>query len=67
VRAENSIAFRNAISLRASGSLHGQVSERHLERDLVIEQHQLTRDPRLLGILDQRLAPLRLLDLAGAQ
>ena len=34
--------------------------------DLVVEQHQLARNPRLLGILDQRLAPLRLLDLAGA-
>ena len=44
-----------------------QFLERHLQFDLVIQQHQLTRDPRLLGILDQRLAPLRLLDLAGAQ
>ena len=49
------------------GLVHREVVERHVELDLVVEQHQLPRDPRLLGILDQRLAPLRLLDLAGAE
>ena len=48
------------------GLVHREFVERHVELDLVVEQHQLPRDPRLLGILDQRLAPLRLLDLAGA-
>ncbi len=47
--------------------VHREVVERHVERDLVVEQHQLPRNPRLLGMLDQRLAPLRLLDLAGAE
>ncbi len=47
--------------------VHGEVVERHVELDLVVEQHQLPRDPCLLGVLDQRLAPLRLLDLAGAE
>ena len=46
--------------------MHREVVERHVELDLVVEQHQLPRDARLLGILDQRLTPLRLLDLAGA-
>ena len=49
------------------GLVHREVVERHVELDLVVEQHQLPRNPRLLGILDQRLAPLRLLDLAGAE
>ena len=49
------------------GLVHREFVERHVELDLVVEQHQLPRDPRLLGVLDQRLAPLRLLDLAGAR
>ncbi len=49
------------------GLLHREFVERHVQLDLVVEQHQLPRDPRLLGILDQRLAALGLLDLAGAQ
>ena len=48
------------------GFVHGEFVELDVELDLVVEQHQLPRDPCLLGILDQRLAPLRLLDLAGA-
>ena len=47
--------------------MHREVVERHFEVDLVVEQHQLPRNPRLLGVLDQGLAPLRLLDLAGAE
>src|ERR1700730_17849572 len=47
--------------------VYRQLIERHLELHLVVEQHQLPRDPRLLGILDQRLAPLRLLYLARAK
>ncbi|MBA7476207.1 hypothetical protein ES707_11589 [subsurface metagenome] len=41
--------------------------ERHVEIDLVVEQHELARDAGLLGIFEQRLAPLRLFDLAGAE
>jgi len=46
--------------------VHREVVERDLEVNAVIEQNQPSRDPRLLGILDQRLAPFRLLDFAGA-
>ncbi len=46
--------------------MHRQVVERNVELDLVVEQHQLPRNARLLGILDQGFAPLRLLDLARA-
>ena len=46
--------------------MHREVVERHVELDLVVEQHELPRDARLVGVLDQRLAPLRLLDLGGA-
>ena len=49
------------------GLVHREIVERHVEIDLVVEQHQLPRNPRLLGVLDQGLAPLRLLDLAGAE
>ncbi len=47
--------------------MHREVVERNLKIDFVVEQHQLPRDTRLLGVLDQGLAPLRLLDLAGAE
>ena len=47
--------------------VHCQVVERHFEIDLVVQQYQLPRNPGLLGILDQGLAALRLLDLAGAE
>ncbi len=46
--------------------MHREVVERNVELDVGVEQHQLPRDPRLLGILDQGLAPFRLLDFAGA-
>ena len=45
---------------------HTQLLDRCLERNVVLEQHQLARDARLLGELGQPLAPLGLLDLAGA-
>ena len=46
--------------------LQREVVDRHVERHLAAELHQLARDARLLGELQQVLAPLRLLDLAGA-
>ena len=58
--------FQERDQLARVGLVHGEFAERHVELDLVVEQHQLPRDPRLFGILDQRLATLRLLDLAGA-
>ncbi len=48
------------------GIMHGEVGERHIERHVRIEGHQRLRQPRLVGVLDQGLAPLLLLDLAGA-
>ena len=47
--------------------VHREVVERHLEIDLVVEQYELSGNPGLLGVLEQGLAPLRLLDLAGAE
>ena len=47
--------------------MHRELVERGVELDLVVEQHKLPRDPRLLGILDQRLAPLRLFYFAGTK
>ena len=46
--------------------VHGEIGERHVERHLGVERHQCLRQPRLVGVLDQGLAPLLLLDLAGA-
>ena len=37
------------------------ISKRHI----VLQRHELTRDARLLGKLDELFATLRLLDLAG--
>ena len=47
--------------------VHREVVDRHVERDVLIERDEPPRDPRLLGVVDQRLAPLLLLDLAGAR
>ena len=46
--------------------MHGEVVQRHVERDTIVELHELSRDTRLLGVLDQSFAPLRLLDLGRA-
>ena len=45
--------------------MHADAADRPVERDELVEQDQPARQPRLLGILDQRLASLGLLDLAG--
>ena len=47
--------------------VHGEVFDRHLERDVLVERDQPLGDARDLGIVDQRLAALVLLDLAGAR
>ncbi len=44
----------------------GEIGERMLDRHVVAQLYELQRDARHLGIVDQGLAPLRLLDLAGA-
>ena len=45
----------------------GGIGQRHLELDAIVEGNQLFRQPRLVGIVDQRLPALLLLDLAGAR
>ena len=47
--------------------MHGELRERRFERHVEIERDELLRDARLLGEVDQRLAALLLLDLAGAR
>ncbi len=49
------------------GLMHREVGERHFELHLVVERDELLRDARLLGVVDQRLPALLLLDLAGAR
>ena len=59
----NSIALRKAISRLVIGLVHGKVTHRHVELDAIVERDELLRQPRLLGIVDQGLAALVLLDL----
>jgi hypothetical protein len=44
----------------------GQFLDRNVELDVCVERHEFLRQPRLVGIVDQRLAPLLLFDLGGA-
>ena len=53
--------------LAAVDRLHRQVVERHVERHVGGELHEPARDARLLGELDQVLAPLLLLDVLRHQ
>ncbi len=46
--------------------MNGEVIQRHVELHFVVELHKAARDARLLGMLDQRFAPLRLFDFSGA-
>ncbi len=48
------------------GVVHADAVERAVERHVLVEQHEPARKPRLLGVLDQRLPPLGLADLADA-
>jgi hypothetical protein len=45
--------------------VHGEVVERHFEFDLVVEQHQLPRNPRLLGSSTSAPRAASAVDLAG--
>ena len=47
--------------------MHREIGERHVERHFGVECDERLRQPRLVGILDQRLAPFLLLDLRGAR
>ena len=44
---------------------HVQLVHRQVDRHVVLQGHQLQRDPRHIGELDQVLAPFVLFDLAG--
>ncbi len=45
---------------------HRQFLDRGGDRHVAVERHQFQRDPRLIRMFDQRFAPFRLFDLAGA-
>ena len=47
------------------GLVHGEIADRHVELHLVVESDELLRQPRLLGVVDQRLPALVLLDLGS--
>ena len=47
------------------GILHGEVFERQRDGHIILQDDELFRHAHLIGKLDQRLAPFRLLDLAG--
>ncbi len=53
--------------LAAIERLHREIVERHRQRHVVVELHQLLRHARILGMIDQRLPALRLLDLGRMQ
>ena len=47
--------------------VHREIRDRHVEIDMLVERDQLLGHSRRFGVLDQRLAALLLLDLAGAR
>ena len=65
----NSIALRKAISVLPSSFGSAERVERRLDGDVAHQRHQLLRDADEFDVLGvgQRLAALRLLDLAGAR
>ena len=66
VSVENSIVFRKAMSFWSVGLLQHEIVEPVGQRHVVLQPDQLARDARLVGIVDDRLPALFLLDLAGA-
>jgi len=48
------------------GLVHLEIANRHFQRHILVQCDELLRQPRLVGILDQRLAAFLLLDLGGA-
>ena len=48
------------------GLVHGEPGERHLEPHVVVERHEPFRQTGVVGMVDQRLSPPVLLDVAGA-
>ena len=49
------------------GLVHGKIADRHIELDVIVERDEFFRQPRFLGVLDQRLPALLLLDLGRAR
>ena len=47
--------------------MNREIGKRHVERHVAVEGDQGFRQPRQLGVLDERLPPLLLLDLAGTR
>ena len=47
------------------GLVHRELVDRHVERHVLVERHQPLGDARELGIVDQVLPALLLLDLAA--
>ncbi len=48
------------------GLVHGEIADRHVEFHVIVEGDEFFRQPRQFGVVDQRLAPLLLLDLGRA-
>ena len=48
------------------GLVHGEVADRDVELDLIVQRDELFRQPRLFSVVDQRLPALLLFDLRGA-
>ena len=59
--------LQEADQLRAVRRLQREIVEAIGDRHVVLERHQVARDPRLVGIGDDGLAALLLLDLGGAR
>ena len=59
----NSIVLRKAISFGPLGGCSAKSSSPSVDRHVVLQRHQLARNARLVGIGDDRLAALVLLDL----
>ena len=47
--------------------MHGEIGDRHIELHILVERDKFLRKPRIIRVLDQGLAALLLLDLAGAR
>ena len=45
--------------------MNGEIADRHVERDAIVERYKLFRQPRGVGVVDQGLAALLLFDLDG--
>ena len=51
----NSIAFRKRDQPLVIGLVDGEVADRHVELDLIVERDELFRQPRFFRVVDQRL------------